>query len=73
MRKAPYDPVTLRVTWHGAEPCESGDELITGTGRRYLVLKIKGMRFDCMVLPKDAPVESRQWELIWNSRNKRRS
>jgi len=66
MPKAPYDPVTLRVTWHSSEPCEVGDELVTRTGRRYQVLRIKGKRFDCIVLPRDAGVESRQWTLTWN-------
>jgi hypothetical protein len=59
------------VTWNGAEPCELGDELITRTGRRYLVLGIKGKQFSCMVLPPDAKVESSQWLLTWNSRSKK--
>jgi hypothetical protein len=70
MLKAPYDNVTLRVTWHGLDPCEIGDELVTRTGRRYQVLAISGKRFQCMVLPKDASVQSNQWALTWNSRKK---
>lgn len=68
MPKAPYDHVKLRVTWHGPEPCEVGDELVTKTGRRYQVLEMKGKQFQCMVLPKDASVQSRQWMFTWNSR-----
>jgi hypothetical protein len=68
MPKAPYDHVKLRVTWHGTEPCEVGDELVTRTGRRYQVLAMKGKRFDCMVLPPDASLQSKQWCLTWNSR-----
>lgn len=68
MPKAPFDHVKLRVTWHGAEPCEVGDELVTGTGRRYQVLEMKGKRFLCMVLPKNASVQSKQWALTWDSR-----
>lgn len=68
MPKAPYDQVKLQVTWHGTQPCQVGDELVTGTGRRYQVLDMKGKRFVCMVLPRDASVQSTQWTLTWNSR-----
>lgn len=71
MRKAPYDPVTLRVTWNGTDPCSVGDELVTRTGRRYLVLRMSGKRFDCMVLPHDSPVEGLQWNLTWNKSKRR--
>lgn len=40
MRKKAFDPVTFRVTWHGDDACLAGDELVTRTGRRYLVLVI---------------------------------
>lgn len=68
MRKAPYEHVTLRVTWEGDDPCEIGDELVTRTGRRYQVMEISGKRFGCMVLPADASVQSKQWCLTWNRR-----
>lgn len=68
MRKGPYDYVKLSVTWRGTTPCEVGDELVTGTGRRYQVLEMNGKRFNCMVLPSDANVQSKQWTLTWNSK-----
>lgn len=68
MRKAAFDQVKLRVTWNGERPCEVGDELVTGTGRRYQVLSIKGKQYTCMVLPGDASVQSTQWNLTWNRR-----
>jgi hypothetical protein len=71
VKRKPYDMVVLRVTWHG-DPCEVGDELVTGTGRRYQIMAIRGKRHDCMVLPADAEVQSKQWMLVWNKRNKRK-
>lgn len=71
MRKAAYDPVTLRVTWNGKEPCQAGDELVTRTGRRYMVLATAGKTFRCMVLPADSPVSGRQWNLTWNTRQRK--
>ncbi len=71
MRKA-YDMVVLRVTWGDHDPCEVGDELVTRTGRRYQIMAIKGKRHDCMVLPLEADVQSKQWTLTWNKRNKRK-
>lgn len=65
--------VTLSVTWQdGDSPCELGDELVTVTGRRYMVMRVKGKRHECMVLPNDADVQGRQYTLTWNKRTKRR-
>lgn len=72
MPKAPYDPVKLNVTWSG-EPCQVGDELVTRTGRRYMILKISGKSFYCMVLPKDEIVVSAQWNLTWNRYKSKRT
>lgn len=71
MRKRAYDPVKLNVTWNGDEPCQKGDELVTRTGRRYLVLDMCGKSFHCMVLPDDSPAAERQWVLTWNKRRKK--
>lgn len=73
MKKAPYDPVTLRVSWATSGPpaVVPGDEFKTSTGRRYLVLRIRGKQHHCLVLPDDAPVEGRQWCLTWNCRRRK--
>lgn len=71
MRKSAYDPVTLRVTWNGEEPCLVGDELVTRTGRRYMVLQMTGKTFRCMVLPAGSPISGRQWCLTWNKRERK--
>jgi hypothetical protein len=71
VQKQAFDHVKLSVTWSGPAPCEVGDELVTVTGRRYQVMQMKGKRFDCMILPPHATVQSRQWELTWNPRKKK--
>lgn len=49
--KSAWDRVRLRVTgWVGPAP-EGGDELRTGTGRRYQIITVNGRTLECLVLP----------------------
>lgn len=69
--KSAWDRVKLRVIgWVGPEP-EGGDELRTGTGRRYQIITVKGRTLECLVLPADAEVQGRVFHWKWGSRKSR--
>jgi hypothetical protein len=70
--KRPWDPVTLTVLWWGAEHQPvGGDELLTRSGRRYLIQSFDGKKIKAVVLPKDAPAtEGRVFGWEWGKRNK---
>lgn len=69
--KRPGDPCKLtRLWWHGAEPVP-GDGLQTKTGRRYLILDVRGRTLDCLVLNKDEPIAGTVFEWEWGKRIKR--
>ncbi|ACD21563.1 hypothetical protein Bphyt_7278 (plasmid) [Paraburkholderia phytofirmans PsJN] len=66
--KSAWDRVRLRVTgWVGPAP-EGGDELRTGTGRRYQIITVNGRTLECLVLPADAEVQGRVFHWKWGSR-----
>ncbi len=70
--KRAWDPVTLtRIWWDGPEP-RPGDGLVTKTGRKYLILEVKGKRLHCMVLPKEETIDGRTFEWTWAERKRRR-
>lgn len=69
--KGPWDPVTLRVNFWHARPPVAGDELRTGSGRRYQILSFNGKSLKCLVLPKDAPVQGTVFRWEWSKRTKR--
>jgi hypothetical protein len=62
--------VKLRCTT-GALP-EPGTELVTFSGRRYQVLRIRGKTLHCIVLPPDAALGDPIWRWTWDAVNKRR-
>jgi hypothetical protein len=68
--KREYDPVVLRRNfWHAPEP-KHGDGLITKTGRRYLIIKVKNKRLYCLVLPNDDPIDGTIFEWTWSARTR---
>lgn len=68
--KAAWDRVRFRVSfWHTDAP-ESGDELVTRTGRRYQILEVRPKALVCLVLPKDAPVQGRVFGWQWDKRGR---
>lgn len=57
---------------HGDVP-ELGTELVTPSGRRYLVTKIGGRKtLHCVVLSATSPPGDPVWQWTWTARNKRR-
>jgi hypothetical protein len=70
--KSAWERVKLRVNaWDGPAP-EGGDELRTGTGRRYQIVTITGRTLECLVLPADAEVQGRVFDWRWGARIKGR-
>jgi len=69
--KSAWDRVKFRVSrWHDVVP-EAGDELLTRTGRRYLVLSATEKSVTCLVLPKDsAPATGKVFWWMWDSRKR---
>lgn len=62
------DPTTLsRLWWDGPEP-EPGDALETKTGRKYLILKVRGKQLDCMVITKDEKTNGEVFKWEWAKR-----
>jgi hypothetical protein len=62
--------VKLRVLfWKGERP-EPGDELRTGTGRRYLILGWTERQIIALVLPKNEPAKGKVFRWEWASRKK---
>jgi hypothetical protein len=76
----PWDRTRLSVrVWHGPLP-DSGDELMTTTGRRYLVVAVRMSRdgqiaaLDCLVLPANEPATAgRVFDWTWSPRRSRRA
>lgn len=69
--KSVWDRVTFRVSSWIGDPPESGDELMTRTGRRYQILEVKPRALVCLVLPSDAPVQGRVFMWEWGKRKKK--
>lgn len=69
--RAYWDPVTLtRSWWHGPEP-KRGDGLRTRTGRRYVILAVRGKRLDCMVIPPEETIDGMMFDWSWGPRRRR--
>lgn len=62
--------VKLRVDVGDAP--EPGTELVTPSGRRYQVIRMKGRTLHCLVLPPEAPPGDPVLGWSWTARNKRR-
>lgn len=66
--KRAWDQVKLTILgWDGDKP-DTGDELRTRTGRRYLILSFVGKRLTCLVLPKDEPIKGKVFHWEWGKR-----
>jgi hypothetical protein len=66
--KPPWSRVQLRVSGWRGPPAVGGDELRTGTGRRYQIVEVKPKALVCLVLPADAPVQGRVFDWVWDRR-----
>lgn len=79
MTTPPGETCKLRYRWEGApgDRPKDGDVLETGTGRRYLILKIKNasgsMRLEVLVMHEndELPTGARVHEFRWDKREKK--
>lgn len=62
--------VKLRVDT--GETPDVGAELVTPSGRRYQVIRVRGKTLHCLVLPPEAPPGEPVLWWTWTARNKRR-
>ncbi|QIN68075.1 hypothetical protein SBC1_81220 (plasmid) [Caballeronia sp. SBC1] len=70
--KPAWSRVQLRVSgWSGPGPV-GGDEVLTGTGRRYQIVEVKAKAVVCLVLPRDAPVQGQVFNWVWDRRGAKR-
>lgn len=67
--KPAWAQVKLRVAF-GDIP-EAGTELRMRTGRRYLVVGVRGKTLTCLVLPPDEPVDGPVWDWQWASKKRK--
>lgn len=56
-----------RAWWDGPEP-ETGDHLVTPTGRRYLILNVRGKQLHCQVISPEEARTGREWLWKWSAR-----
>lgn len=68
--KAHWDETTLTARWWIGPPPQEGDGLITRTGRKYLILGIRGKRLRCLILPPEETIEGRWFQWTWSPRRR---
>jgi hypothetical protein len=65
------EPVTLTWLWWDGPLPAAGDSLRTRTGRRYLILDVRGRRLDCVVLGPDEVITGGiEFEWTWGKRKR---
>jgi hypothetical protein len=65
------DSVVLTCMWSDGDPPEPGDILETRTGRRYLILEVRGRRLACVVVDGQATTTGRILTWAWAGRQRR--
>lgn len=69
--KQAWDRTKLSVLFWEGQPAQAGDGLETTTGRRYLIIAVRGRILECLVLPKGEPAPGTIFQWRWAKRARR--